>query len=174
MKNKTLRFILLLLIVVSSISCDQLSKQVARARLDYMQPVHVMDGFLSLIRVENTGAFLSLGHSWPMPLRIFVLVILPIASILSVTFYLFKRRKVSLLMVIAFGLIIGGGIGNLYDRVVFGHVTDFLHMDFHYFQTGVFNMADVSIMVGAFLMLLEIFLLPLIKGRPPAHKRGAA
>ena len=70
MKNKTLRFFLLLLIVVSSISCDQLSKRAAREQLDYMQPVHVMDGFLSLIRVENTGAFLSLGHSWPVPLTI--------------------------------------------------------------------------------------------------------
>lgn len=157
MKNKTLRFFLLLLIVVSSISCDQLSKRAAREQLDYMQPVHVMDGFLSLIRVENTGAFLSLGHSWPVPLRIFVLILLPIASILGVTFYLLKRRKVSLLMIIAFGLIIGGGIGNLYDRVVFGRVTDFLHMDFHFFQTGVFNMADVSIMTGTFIMLLGIF-----------------
>ncbi|HEX7756583.1 MAG TPA: signal peptidase II [Niabella sp.] len=157
MKNKTLRFFLLLLIVVSSISCDQLSKRAAREQLDYMQPVHVMDGFLSLIRVENTGAFLSLGHSWPVPLRIFVLILLPIASILGVTFYLLKRRKVSLLMIIAFGLIIGGGIGNLYDRVVFGRVTDFLHMNFHFFQTGVFNMADVSIMTGTFIMLLGIF-----------------
>ena len=157
MKNKTLRFFLLLLIVVSSISCDQLSKRAAREQLDYMQTVHVMDGFLSLIRVENTGAFLSLGHSWPVPLRIFVLILLPIASILGVTFYLLKRRKVSLLMIIAFGLIIGGGIGNLYDRVVFGRVTDFLHMNFHFFQTGVFNMADVSIMTGTFIMLLGIF-----------------
>ena len=157
MKNKSVRFFLLLLIVVSSISCDQLSKRAAREQLDYMQPVHVMDGFLSLIRVENTGAFLSLGHSWPVPLRIFVLILLPIASILGVTFYLLKRRKVSLLMIIAFGLIIGGGIGNLYDRVVFGRVTDFLHMNFHFFQTGVFNMADVSIMTGTFIMLLGIF-----------------
>ena len=60
-------------------------------------------------------------------------------------------------MIIAFGLIIGGGIGNLYDRVVFGRVTDFLHMNFHFFQTGVFNMADVSIMTGTFIMLLGIF-----------------
>ena len=54
--------------------------------------------------------------------------------------------------------VLGGGIGNLYDRVLYGSVTDFLHIDFGLFQTGIFNLADVSIMVGAFLLAAEMFL----------------
>ncbi len=54
---------------------------------------------------------------------------------------------------IPFAFIIGGGIGNLYDRILYGSVTDFLHMDFQLFRTGIFNMADVSIMIGVFWLM---------------------
>ena len=56
------------------------------------------------------------------------------------------------------GFIIGGGIGNIYDRFVYGSVTDFFHIDFVIFQTGIFNMADVSVMVGMFILLGEFYL----------------
>ena len=53
--------------------------------------------------------------------------------------------------------IIGGGIGNIFDRIVYGSVTDFFHMDFVIFRTGIFNMADVSVMVGTSLLLVSTF-----------------
>lgn len=49
--------------------------------------------------------------------------------------------------------VIGGGIGNLYDRVLYGSVTDFMHLKFGIFQTGIFNMADVSIMLGMLIIV---------------------
>ena len=55
------------------------------------------------------------------------------------------------------GFIVGGGIGNMIDRILLGSVTDFLHMDFVLFRTGIFNAADVSIMVGMFLLLFQSF-----------------
>ena len=58
---------------------------------------------------------------------------------------------------VALGFAIGGGIGNIYDRVVHGSVTDFLHIDLVIFQTGIFNMADVSLMVGMGLFLIQSF-----------------
>jgi signal peptidase II len=54
--------------------------------------------------------------------------------------------------------IIGGGVGNLYDRIIHGSVTDFMHIDFVIFQTGVFNVADMSIMAGMGLILLDAYL----------------
>jgi signal peptidase II len=54
--------------------------------------------------------------------------------------------------------LIGGGIGNIYDRIKFGSVTDFLHIDFILFRTGIFNLADVSIMIGIGILLLHSFL----------------
>ena len=54
--------------------------------------------------------------------------------------------------------VVGGGFGNIYDRLVYGSVTDFLQMNFVIVQTGIFNMADVSIMAGMFMILLEAYL----------------
>jgi signal peptidase II len=56
---------------------------------------------------------------------------------------------------VAIILIIGGGLGNIYDRIRFGSVTDFAHIDFVIFQTGVFNVADMSIMAGTIMIILH-------------------
>jgi len=61
-------------------------------------------------------------------------------------------------MLVGISFVLGGGIGNMYDRIVHGSVTDFMHIDFIIFQTGIFNMADVSIMMGMFLILIRSFL----------------
>lgn len=53
--------------------------------------------------------------------------------------------------------VLGGGIGNVYDRLVHGSVTDFLFIDFGIFHTGIFNMADVSIMIGTFLIVVSMY-----------------
>ena len=60
-------------------------------------------------------------------------------------------------MLIGLCFVIGGGVGNLLDRIVYGSVTDFLYLKFGIFQTGIFNMADVSIMTGMFLVFLQFF-----------------
>ncbi|MCY1383789.1 Lipoprotein signal peptidase [compost metagenome] len=53
--------------------------------------------------------------------------------------------------------LIGGGIGNVYDRIVYGSVTDFMHIDFVLFKTGIFNIADISIMTGVSIMFVHTF-----------------
>ena len=53
--------------------------------------------------------------------------------------------------------VIGGGIGNIYDRIQYGSVTDFLHIDLVVFQTGIFNMADVSIMTGMSMIVIDLY-----------------
>jgi signal peptidase II len=71
--------------------------------------------------------------------------------------YLFLK-PVSGNMLIGLCFIIGGGVGNLFDRILYGSVTDFLYVKFGIFQTGIFNMADVSIMAGLFIILLQVFM----------------
>ncbi|MDO8994488.1 MAG: signal peptidase II, partial [Daejeonella sp.] len=61
------------------------------------------------------------------------------------------------LQIVGWCFVIGGGTGNLYDRIVHGSVTDFLHLDLGLFQTGIFNLADVSIMIGMFIILTGQF-----------------
>ncbi|AHF15476.1 signal peptidase II [Niabella soli] len=158
MKNKIVRLLILLLIVAGNLSCDQLSKSVVREKISYLEQVPVAGHFITLTRVENTGAFLSLGQTWPYVLKLILLIILPVATIFAVAVHMLRKQTLSLLTIIALGFIIGGGTGNLYDRVLYGRVTDFVHMDFHLFQTGIFNMADVSVMTGTLLMLAELIL----------------
>jgi len=69
---------------------------------------------------------------------------------------LFTRRNVRTRLLIGLCFVVGGGIGNVFDRIVHGSVTDFLHLDFGWVQTGIFNMADVSILIGFIILLLGV------------------
>ena len=71
---------------------------------------------------------------------------------------LFLRTDMSRSAFIGLAFVVGGGIGNIYDRAIYGSVTDFLHLDFYLFKTGVFNLADVSIMTGVFIVLIAFMI----------------
>jgi signal peptidase II len=155
--KRLLRTLVILIILSSNVGCDQISKNIVRQRLDYNEQVSLIKNYLTLTKVENTGAFLSIGRSLPNPLKILLLTIFPVVVLGIALFYLLTKNKISNLTVIGICFIVGGGIGNIYDRIVYGSVTDFLHIDFVIFETGVFNMADVSIMIGMFTILLDSF-----------------
>jgi len=114
-----------------------------------------LGGHFTLQRVENTGAFLSLGDSLSGPVKYILLNILPTIAILFGLWYIFTKPKLDKITVLAIILIIGGGAGNIYDRVLHGSVTDFMHIGFGALQTGIFNVADMSIMAGTFMILLH-------------------
>jgi len=146
---------MIVFIMLLNVGCDQISKNLVRSRVAYYEEISIMTPYVTLTKVENTGAFLSVGHTLPQPLRTILLTVLPVLALAFAFGYLFWKNHLSLLSVLAICFIVGGGIGNVYDRVVYGSVTDFLHIDFVLFQTGIFNMADVSIMVGAGIMILD-------------------
>jgi signal peptidase II len=156
--RKLIRTIAIVIILASNIGCDQVSKSLVRERLDKRERVELAGDYFILTRVENTGAFLSMGNSLPAPLRITLLSVFPALIMVYGLYFLFTKRSLSWITILGLCFIIGGGIGNLYDRIVYGSVTDFLHMDFVVFRTGIFNMADVSIMIGTFLILLHSLL----------------
>jgi signal peptidase II len=66
------------------------------------------------------------------------------------------KNNLSKLFVLGLALIVGGGLGNIIDRILYGSVTDFLHFDFVLFQTGILNMADISVTAGFFILLIEL------------------
>ena len=61
------------------------------------------------------------------------------------------------LSIVAFSCVAGGGIANLYDRFIYGSVTDFLFMDFGFVQTGIFNVADLSVTTGMILLIITSY-----------------
>ena len=157
--NRIIRSLLLIIVLGANIGCDQISKNIVRHNMYDHETISLADNHLTLIKVENTGAFLSLGHSLPQAIKLLALIILPLiilgVSLLLVT----SRRYFSNITATGICFVIGGGIGNIYDRIMYGSVTDFLHIDFGIFQTGIFNMADVSIMTGMFIIVFESLLL---------------
>ena len=130
---------------------------------DYNANIEVIQDFITLTKVENTGAFLSLGSEMPRIGYKILMIILPLIILTYVLFYLLKSNTPTDLTRMAIALMLGGGIGNLLDRMLYGSVTDFLHFDFGLFQTGIVNMADISITVGFLMMIFE-----LLFKKPPA------
>ena len=156
-KQRILRTLFIMAILIVNIGCDQISKNIVRKTIDYNEQISLIDRFLILTKIENTGAFLSMGNTLSEPLRILLLIILPVIILGFVVIFLLTKKGLSKFTVLGLCFAVGGGIGNIYDRFVYGSVTDFLHIDFVLFQTGIFNMADVSIMIGMFVMLLDFY-----------------
>ncbi len=158
MNNKSIvRAIVIFVILAINVGCDQISKSIVRSRIDDHERISVVDNYVTLMRVENEGAFLSLGDSLPRIVRFIFLSLVPLAILGFGLGYLFTKKNLSKAMLLGFAFVIGGGIGNLYDRLVYGSVTDFMHIDFVVFQTGIFNMADVSIMTGMGIIIIGSF-----------------
>ncbi len=151
LKNKLL---LAMLIVLPLFALDQYTKWLAIANLKGEDSLLFLSGFFSLVYSENTGAMLSFGANLPDNMRFILLTVITGLSLFAGFLYLLmsSMSKHSF----AFGLLIlAGGIGNLYDRVFDGYVIDFMILHFGLFKTGVFNVADVAIMIGCFGFLLS-------------------
>lgn len=157
------RSLLILLLVALNTGCDQLSKKVVRQELSYTDNIKIFTDHITLMKVENSGAFLSVGTALPASIKFILLTLLPVLVLGAAMYGLLVKTQIPKLIVIGTSFLIGGGIGNLFDRLRYGSVTDFLHIDFGIFQTGVFNLADVSIMIGLSLILLQAYVLNNLK-----------
>ncbi|MDR3694375.1 signal peptidase II [Mucilaginibacter sp.] len=153
--SRLIRTLLILLVLALNIGCDQLSKSFVRHHLDEYSEYTYLHQHISIRRVENTGAFLSLGDSLSGPMKTILLNVLPLLAVLFGLYYIFAKADLNRVTLVGIIFIVGGGIGNIYDRIMHGSVTDFLHINFVIFQTGIFNVADMSIMAGTFMILLH-------------------
>lgn len=160
--NNPVRNIFILLLVLVNAGCDQISKNVARENLDYYETINVLGKHLILTKIENTGAFLSAGDSLGGTVKFIFLSLLPLFALCYGVYYVMTRHNLHRLLVLGICFVIGGGLGNLYDRLLYGSVTDFLHVDFLFFKTGIFNLADVSIMIGMIMIITNLYLSPRI------------
>ena len=148
------RVIVILFILSINIGCDQVSKSVVRSKLVYDNPVSFFHDHVHLIKVENTGAFLSFGATLPSVVKMIVFNLLPLLVIIFGLYFILTKPELNRVTLLGLILVVGGGIGNLYDRIVHGSVTDFMHINFVIFQTGIFNVADVSITTGLLIILI--------------------
>jgi signal peptidase II len=155
---KPSRNFLILILLVATIGCDQISKIIVRHEIAGGSRISVIGDLVTMTKVENTGAFLSLGNNIPRFLYWILMIILPLVVMGYGLYYLLTEKKLSIPASIGISLIVGGGIGNLIDRIIYGSVTDFLYFDFIIFHTGIVNLADISITAGFFILLYYFYM----------------
>ena len=155
-RNRLARLATIFSVVTIAAGCDQVSKAAARSLLSQDHPIKFFSGSLEFTLSQNVGAFLSLGSRLSAPLRYGLFSIGGGLIILVALYYLVTRTQLPNRLVIALSLLIGGAIGNLIDRLAFhGSVTDFLFLSIGPLHTGVFNLADMAVMFGAFYFWFE-------------------
>jgi len=139
------------------ILADRLSKNAIIHRIRPGYDIPVIPGIFRLSHVINTGAAFSLMENMnPNAVRIGLIAFSVVAAIIVFALLWLTGRALSLTSV-ALALILGGALGNLYDRVRFHHVVDFLAVRIYHYNWPDFNVADSCIVIGACLLLLEIF-----------------
>jgi signal peptidase II len=149
------RLTLVSLVMAGTVGCDQATKQLAISQLRDEPAQTFLGGILRLTFAENPGAFLGLGGHLSRPLQFWLLTAGVGLLLLSMLFYVATSRRIRRLHVVAIALIAGGGVGNLIDRVMNdGRVVDFMNVGIGSLRTGIFNVADVAIMLGGGLLLL--------------------
>ncbi len=156
-KKVLIRTILILVVLTLNIGCDQVSKTLIRNKIDPYSEYTFLHRHVIIQRVENTGAFLSLGDTLSGPLKIVLLNVFPLVALLFGLYFVLTKTDLNRTVLIGIIMVVGGGAGNLYDRVVHGSVTDFMHINFVIFKTGIFNVADMSIMAGMFMILIHTY-----------------
>src|SRR5689334_10675106 len=115
--------IFVLALMLATVGCDRVTKHLATVNLARIEPQSYLGDTIRLQYVENTGAFLSLGENLPNWLRTGVFVVGVAALLITVAFLAFKHRWSGALLIGA-ALMWAGGLSNLVDRILRGHVVD--------------------------------------------------
>ena len=115
--------------------------------------VTLFNSFFKFTLIQNHGGFLGVVNDFPENWRFFLLTVCVSVLLIGCLFYLLGFNKTTPRYDIPLALVIGGGIGNLLDRLLHnGGVTDFLSIGIGNFRTGIFNLADISILIGSFIL----------------------
>jgi len=144
---------LILFLLFSIVGCDQATKVLARDTLS-TQSLSYLGGLVRFQHVENPGAFMDFGAQSSPEIRFVAFTLAVGIFLLGALYLLLRRRDLNRWFTIALALLVAGGIGNLIDRAWRGSVTDFINLGVGWLRTGVFNIADMAVMAGVFLLAL--------------------
>jgi signal peptidase II len=149
-----------IIIAVLVVLLDRLTKALVAQRISLHDSVDVVPGLFRLTHVQNQGAAFGLFSDSPSEWKVAMLILFSVAALAVVSALLWKNGNALNATAIALSLVFGGALGNLWDRVASGKVIDFLDFYFGSHHWPAFNIADSAIVVGALLLLSEIFLAP--------------
>jgi len=145
-----------LLIAAAVVLLDRLAKLAVERKIPLHDGIQIIPGFFRLTHLENRGAAFGLFSDSTSPWTIGTLVLFSVIALLVVSTLLWKNSHTLSTTGVGLSLILGGAIGNLWDRLTAGRVTDFLLYYIRSYQWPAFNIADSAIVVGAGLLVYEI------------------
>jgi signal peptidase II len=156
------RVMVLILVLFLIVGCDQTTKSVAQSQLRDAEPISLFNNMLLFKYAENSGAFLSLGAGLPPTAQQWIFIGLVSLVLLALLIYILRNlQQMPFMVLIALALFLGGGVGNLIDRLLNeGRVIDFMNMGIGNLRTGVFNVADMALMAGLAIMVFFGFRSP--------------
>src|SRR5690348_11306382 len=162
--TRTFHFAIALLILV----LDRAAKWIVARDISLHDTIQVIPGFFRLTHVENRGAAFGLFADSPSEWKITVLVLFSVVALAIVSVLLWRNTHSMQSTGIGLALILGGAVGNLWDRLLSGRVVDFLLFYVGQYQWPAFNVADSAIVVGAGLLVFEILFT-----KAPAQQKSA-
>jgi signal peptidase II len=144
-------------LVLAILGLDRWTKFLIDTRLHLNQTILIIDGFFNITYVQNTGVAFGILDPVSLPLKSTVLAVLTLVAVIGVLIYSWRTPISQTLLHTALSLILAGALGNLYDRVTYGYVIDFIEVYYRTYRWPSFNVADSAITVGVGLLVLQIF-----------------
>ena len=155
-------------IALMVVCLDRATKWTVERNISLHDGIQVIPGFFRLTHVENRGAAFGLFAESPAQWKIAMLVLFSIIALIVVSALLWRNSHSMTTTGVGLALILGGAVGNLWDRLLNGRVVDFLLFYIGQYQWPAFNVADSAIVCGAGLLVIEILFAP-----HPAHEESA-
>jgi signal peptidase II len=158
------RALVIMFVVLTCVGCDQAAKSYAVHALESGRQVNVLGEMFRLQYSENAGAMMGVGSDLPENFRFWILVVFTGCALVAILAYAILGKNLQIVDIVSFALILGGGAGNLIDRLFKGGVViDFMILTLGFLKTAIFNIADAAIVSG--LLLLAIANLPTFSRR---------
>ncbi len=155
--RRNTRLVVTLAVVLACAGCDQATKHLASTALAGNDPISLLGDMVRFELTANPGAFLSLGAQLPPHVRGPLFLFVPPALLGFLLVWQMLGQDLARTQVLGFAMIMGGGVGNLIDRIANqGAVVDFMSVGLGPIRTGIFNVADVAVMAGSALVLWTV------------------
>jgi signal peptidase II len=145
-----------LLLVIGILAFDRWTKLLIQSRFILDESISIIDGFFNITYVRNTGVAFGIFSSISSPAKSILLSSFAALAAVLVIAYSLRSPLRNRLLHVALALILGGALGNLYDRLRYGYVVDFLEFYIRSFHWPSFNVADSAISIGVILLAVEI------------------
>jgi signal peptidase II len=138
------------------LAADRLTKWIVETRVSAMDTIRVIPGFFDIVHSQNRGVAFGMFNDSTNEWRTTALIVLSCAAVVFISVMLWRPEKLDRWSRLGLSLILGGAAGNVFDRILWGRVTDFLEFYVGEYHWPTFNLADSAIVIGSGLLILEM------------------